>query len=130
MEAERERIVAVLDVPPDKTLSFVAEMDEVGGEGVETGIYACPMDADIVASWAGKCPKCGMKLMPAPAETKAPTAFVCPMDAEITATWAASCPKCGMTHVGWRHNIHTARHGLLKRLLRGAGRSRPLWLVR
>src|SRR5687767_2743016 len=73
MEAERERIVAMLDVPPDKTLSFVAEMDEVGGEGVETGIYACPMDADIVASWAGKCPKCGMKLMPAPAETEAPT---------------------------------------------------------
>jgi FtsP/CotA-like multicopper oxidase with cupredoxin domain len=97
MESERERIGAMLDAPPDKTLSFVAEMDEVGGEGVETGIYACPMDADIVASWAGKCPKCGMKLMPAPAETEAPTAFVCPMDAEITATWAASCPKCGMT---------------------------------
>jgi FtsP/CotA-like multicopper oxidase with cupredoxin domain len=97
MEAERVRIAAVLDAPPDKTLSFVAEMDEVGGEGVETGIYACPMDPDIVASWAGKCPKCGMKLMPAPAETEAPTAFVCPMDAEITATWAASCAKCGMT---------------------------------
>ena len=83
-------------LPPTRPF-FVAEMDEVGGEGVETGIYACPMDADIVASWAGKCPKCGMKLMPAPAETEAPTAFVCPMDAEITATWAASCPKCGMT---------------------------------
>ena len=81
MEAERVRIEAVLDAPPDKTLSFVAEMDEVGGEGVETGIYACPMDADIVASWAGKCPKCGMKLMPSPAETEAPTAFVCPMHA-------------------------------------------------
>ena len=97
MEAERARIGAVLDAPPDKTLSFVAEMDEVGGEGVETGIYSCPMHADIVASWAGKCPKCGMKLMPAPEETEAPIAFVCPMDAEITATWAASCPKCGMT---------------------------------
>ena len=97
MEAERKRIGAMLDAPPDKTLSFVAEMDEVGGEGVETGIYACPMDADIVASWAGKCPMCGMKLMPAPAETEAPTAFVCPMHAEITATWAAGCPKCGMT---------------------------------
>ena len=36
-------------------------MDEVGGEGVETGIYTCPMDADIVASWAGKRLKCGMK---------------------------------------------------------------------
>ena len=97
MKAERERIKAVLDAPPDKTLSFVAEMDEVGGEGVETGIYACPMDADIVAAWAGKCPKCGMKLMPAPVETEAPTAFVCPMHPEIAATWAASCPKCSMT---------------------------------
>jgi FtsP/CotA-like multicopper oxidase with cupredoxin domain len=97
MEAERERIGAVLDAPPDKTLSFVAEMDEVGGEGVETGIFVCPMHADIVASWAGKCPECGMKLMPSSAETEAPTAFVCPMHAEIVATWAATCPECGMT---------------------------------
>jgi FtsP/CotA-like multicopper oxidase with cupredoxin domain len=55
------------------------------------------MHADIVATWAGKCPKCGMKLMPAPAETESPTAFVCPMHPEITATWAGTCPKCGMT---------------------------------
>jgi FtsP/CotA-like multicopper oxidase with cupredoxin domain len=86
-----------LEAAPDKTLAFVAEMDEIGGEGVETGAYACPMHADIVATWAGKCPKCGMKLMPAPAETEPPTAFVCPMHAEITATWAGTCPKCGMT---------------------------------
>ena len=72
-------------------------MDEIGGEGVETGIYACPMHEDIVATWAGKCPKCGMKLMPAPAETEPPTGFVCPMHPEITATWAGTCPKCGMT---------------------------------
>jgi FtsP/CotA-like multicopper oxidase with cupredoxin domain len=97
VEALREQIAPYLEAPPDKTLSFVAEMDEVGGAGVDTGICACPMHAEIVASWAGKCPKCGMKLMPAPAETEAPTAFVCPMHAEIAATWAASCPKCGMT---------------------------------
>jgi FtsP/CotA-like multicopper oxidase with cupredoxin domain len=97
LSAERERMASFLEAAPDKTLAFVAEMDEIGGEGVETGIYACPMHADIVASWAGKCPKCGMKLMPAPAETEAPTAFVCPMHPEITATWAGTCPKCGMT---------------------------------
>jgi FtsP/CotA-like multicopper oxidase with cupredoxin domain len=97
MSAERERIAPYLEAAPDKTLAFVAEMDEIGGEGVETGIYACPMHADIVASWAGKCPKCGMKLMPAPAETEAPTAFVCPMHTEITASWGGTCPKCGMT---------------------------------
>jgi FtsP/CotA-like multicopper oxidase with cupredoxin domain len=97
MEALRDRIAPFLTGPPDKTLSFVAEMDEIGGEGVDTGIYSCPMHAEIVASWADKCPKCGMKLMPASAETEAPIAFVCPMHEEITATWAASCPKCGMT---------------------------------
>ena len=98
MRALRERIEPFIEAPPDKTISFVAEMDEVGPEGgVDTGVCACPMDPEIVASWAGKCPKCGMKLMPAPAETEAPTAFACPMHAEITATWAATCPKCGMT---------------------------------
>jgi FtsP/CotA-like multicopper oxidase with cupredoxin domain len=96
METLRERIAPFVDAPADKTLSFVAEMDEVGGEGVETGVHACPMHPEIAASWAGKCPRCGMKLMPAPADTEAPTAFLCPMHAEIAASWAASCPNCGM----------------------------------
>jgi FtsP/CotA-like multicopper oxidase with cupredoxin domain len=96
MSAERARIAPYLEAAPDKTLAFVAEMDEIGGEGVETGVYACPMHAEIVATWAGKCPKCGMKLMPAP-ETEPPTAYACPMHPEITATWAGTCPKCGMT---------------------------------
>jgi FtsP/CotA-like multicopper oxidase with cupredoxin domain len=117
-EALRERIAPFVEAPPAKTLSFVAEMDEVGGEGVDTGIYACPMHAEIVASWAGKCPKCAMKLMPATAETEAPTSFACPMHAEIAATWAASCPKCGMTlrasgtgHGHGEHQGHAEHHG-------------------
>jgi FtsP/CotA-like multicopper oxidase with cupredoxin domain len=97
MEVLRETIAPLIDAPPDRTLSFVAEMDEVGGEAVDTGIYACPMHPEIVASWGNKCPKCGMKLMPAPVEAEAPDAFACPMHAEIAATWAASCPTCGMT---------------------------------
>ena len=97
LSAERDRIAPYLEAAPDKTLAFVAEMDEIGGEEVETGIYVCPMHEDIVATWAGKCPKCGMKLMPAPVETESPTAFSCPMHPEITATWAGTCPKCGMT---------------------------------
>jgi FtsP/CotA-like multicopper oxidase with cupredoxin domain len=97
MQAARERILALIDAPPDKTLSFVAEMDDVRSEGaIDTGEYACPMHPEIVASWAGMCPRCGMKLMPASEETEPPTAFACAMDAEIMATWAAICPKCGM----------------------------------
>src|SRR4029078_4071398 len=63
----------------------------------ETGIFACPMHPEIVASWEGKCPKCGMKLMPVGPEVAAQTEYACPMHPEITATWAGECPKCGMT---------------------------------
>ncbi len=98
MQVVRERVAPWFEAPPDKTLSFIAEMDQVGPEGgVDTGVYACPMHSQVVSSWAGKCPRCGMKLMPAGAGTEPPTAFVCPMHADIAAAWAASCPKCGMT---------------------------------
>jgi FtsP/CotA-like multicopper oxidase with cupredoxin domain len=115
MRAAREHLERFLEAPPDKTLSFVAEMDEVGAEaGVDTGVYACPMDPEIVASWAGRCPKCGMKLMPAEPETESATAFACPMHADITATWAADCPKCGMTlrpTGSGEHHGHLEHHG-------------------
>ena len=55
------------------------------------------MHPEIIASWAGKCPKCGMKLLPAEPGIEAPTAYACPMHPEVTATWAGTCPKCGMT---------------------------------
>jgi len=96
--AERERIAPYLEAEPDKTLAFVAEMD-MGAEAMEAGtaVHACPMHEDIVATWQAKCPTCGMKLMPSPADSPRPSAFACPMHPEITATWASECPKCGMT---------------------------------
>jgi FtsP/CotA-like multicopper oxidase with cupredoxin domain len=97
LAAERERIEPYLSAAPDKTLALVAEMD-LGEPELEQGaVYACPMHPDIVASWAGKCPKCGMKLLPAQAAVEPPTEYACPMHADVTATWAATCPKCGMT---------------------------------
>ena len=98
LSAERERIAPYLEAEPHKTLAFVAEMDR-GEPETEAGtaVYACPMHEDIVATWEGKCPKCGMKLMASPAGTARPSAFACPMHPEITATWAGECPKCGMT---------------------------------
>jgi FtsP/CotA-like multicopper oxidase with cupredoxin domain len=95
--AERERIAPYVEAPPDKILALVAEMD-LGGPEVEAGaVFACPMHPEIIASWAGKCPKCGMKLLPAEPGIEAPTAYACPMHPEVTATWAGTCPKCGMT---------------------------------
>ena len=95
--AERKRMAPYLEAPPDKILALVAEMD-LGGTEVQTGaVFVCPMHPEIIASWAGKCPKCGMKLIAGEPGIGAPTAFACPMHPEVTATWAGTCPECGMT---------------------------------
>jgi FtsP/CotA-like multicopper oxidase with cupredoxin domain len=64
MAAEHERAAGYLDAPPDKTLALVAEMDLEEPSADETLRYVCPMHPEIVSDAPGKCPKCGMKLMP------------------------------------------------------------------
>src|ERR671936_297292 len=59
----REHIEPFLQVAPDKTLSFVAEMDMGVPEGVQV-VYVCPMHPEVVSEEPGRCPKCGMKLLP------------------------------------------------------------------
>jgi FtsP/CotA-like multicopper oxidase with cupredoxin domain len=108
---ERARLTAELDAGPDKTLAFVAEMDMEApslGAGAQL-IYTCPMHADVVSQEPGKCPKCGMKLLPA----AAPTGYACPMHPEVTSDNADRCPKCGMKLVpaglvstGHEHDHH------------------------
>jgi FtsP/CotA-like multicopper oxidase with cupredoxin domain len=110
LEVERERLAPYLTAPSDKTLALVAEMD-LGGPEVEQGaVHACPMHPEIVASWADKCPKCGMKLLPAEANIEPPTAYACPMHSDITATWPAACPKCGMTLRPNEGDVEAATH--------------------
>jgi FtsP/CotA-like multicopper oxidase with cupredoxin domain len=88
----RERIEPFLKAPPDKTLSFVAEMDMGVPEGVPV-VYACPMHADVVSDEPGSCPKCGMKLL---AQAGEETTYLCPMHPEVTSDKPDRCPKCGM----------------------------------
>jgi len=59
----RERIEPYLQSPPDKTLSFVAEMDLAAPEG-EDVVYVCPMHPEVRSDGPDRCPKCGMKLLP------------------------------------------------------------------
>jgi FtsP/CotA-like multicopper oxidase with cupredoxin domain len=62
LAAERERLGAYLDAEPDKTIAFGAEMD-MGGASADG--YVCPMHLEVTSDVAGKCPECGMKLVPA-----------------------------------------------------------------
>jgi FtsP/CotA-like multicopper oxidase with cupredoxin domain len=88
----RERIEPFFKAPPDKTLSFVAEMDMGVPEGVPV-VYVCPMHPEVVSEEPGSCPKCGMKLLAQAAEK---TTYVCPMHPEVTSDKPDRCPKCGM----------------------------------
>jgi len=62
MAAERERVAPYLSAGPDKVLSFVGVMDLGAGEAA---LYVCPMHPDVTSDSADRCPKCGMKLVPA-----------------------------------------------------------------
>ena len=88
----RKRIEPFLTAPPDKTLSFVAEMDMGVPEGVPV-VYVCPMHPEVVSDEPGSCPKCGMKLLGQAAEQ---TTYMCPMHPEVTSENPDRCPKCGM----------------------------------
>jgi FtsP/CotA-like multicopper oxidase with cupredoxin domain len=88
----RERIEPFLTAPPDKTLSFVAEMDMGVPEGVPV-VYVCPMHSEVVSAEPGSCPTCGMKLLAQAAEE---VTYVCPMHPEVKSDKPDRCPKCGM----------------------------------
>src|SRR6476659_4891411 len=89
MVAERHRIAPHRERDPDKTVAFVAEMDFEAPEGAVA--FSCPMHPEVVSLEEGKCPQCGMKLMPT-----AGVAYTCPMHPEVVSAEQGRCPECGM----------------------------------
>jgi FtsP/CotA-like multicopper oxidase with cupredoxin domain len=97
LSAVRQSVAHDLDRAPDKVLAFVASMPSLyGAEDVAATLYVCPMHPEVSAAEAGRCPKCGMKLVPQSAETPSASSYVCPMHAEVTATSPGVCGVCGM----------------------------------
>src|SRR3954468_7593898 len=95
--AERQQLDAWLAAPPDKVLALVAEMDDPTAPQGTSGPtdYACPMHPEVTSDEAGRCPKCGMKLLATAAQT-APTTYACPMHPDVVSEQPGRCPKCGM----------------------------------
>ena len=80
------------------TISDMHKPDKVKAATELSGIYTCPMPEHfhVLQYGAGKCPECGMKLVPIE-ETENTNVFVCPMpEDQVVSDSAGRCPKCNM----------------------------------
>jgi FtsP/CotA-like multicopper oxidase with cupredoxin domain len=93
LTAERQGLARYLEVAPDKTLAFVAEMDFDAPDADGPVVYTCPMHPAVLTDEPGRCPDCGMKLL----ATAAPaTTYTCPMHPAVVSEQPDRCPECGM----------------------------------
>jgi FtsP/CotA-like multicopper oxidase with cupredoxin domain len=95
LAVEHQSIGHDTERPPDKILAFYSLMPLLyGADDSPASAYACPMHPEVTATEPATCPKCGMKLVAAPART--PASYACPMHPDVTATEPGTCPQCGM----------------------------------
>jgi FtsP/CotA-like multicopper oxidase with cupredoxin domain len=105
LTADRARVEAARDRPPDKTLAFESLMPLLyGDQSTPASAWTCPMHPDVVAAEPGTCPTCGMKLIPTAAS------WTCPMHPDVVAAESGTCPTCGMklvpTSASWTCPMH------------------------
>jgi multidrug efflux pump subunit AcrA (membrane-fusion protein) len=69
------------------------------GDTAQARRYTCIMHPEVISDKPGKCPKCGMELVPktsgtaTSADTKQ---YTCTMHPEVISDKPGKCPKCGM----------------------------------
>ncbi|HLG31732.1 MAG TPA: heavy metal-binding domain-containing protein [Ignavibacteriaceae bacterium] len=81
-------------------------------------IYSCTMHPDVKSLEPGKCPKCGMDLIPfeytKTDSTKSSDEdyYTCSMHPEVQSDKPGNCPKCGMELVK-KSEASTSNHGMM-----------------
>jgi len=84
-----------ISVPTRAITSFNAEGRPAVWVAVGSDVtYTCPMHPEVVQAVPGKCPKCGMDLVPR--KQKAAHTYYCTMHPEVRQDHPGTCPKCGM----------------------------------
>jgi hypothetical protein len=76
--------------------SFAVQAQHSPGQTDTTApvLYTCPMHPEVISKTPGKCPKCGMTLLPQKKQVAG--IYVCPMHPEVTSDQPGKCPRCGM----------------------------------
>lgn len=64
LSALRRSLEPDLARAPDKVVAFVASMPLLYAGAAPADEYVCPMHPEVTSKEAGRCPKCGMKLVP------------------------------------------------------------------
>ncbi|MFA0732389.1 MAG: hypothetical protein BKPUNTRY_001941 [Candidatus Fervidibacter sp.] len=90
---------------------WVAEPMEATGKTE----YTCPMHPEVRSDKPGRCPKCGMDLVPTKRHTAAQkTEYTCPMHPEVRSDKPGRCPKCGMDLVPTKRRSEETKMARLK----------------
>jgi multidrug efflux pump subunit AcrA (membrane-fusion protein) len=114
----KRRIPNAITVPNEAITQFnnqpavwVAEpMSETGKTE-----YTCPMHPEVRSDKPGRCPKCGMDLVPTKRHAPTPkTEYTCPMHPEVRSDKPGKCPKCGMNLVPTKRQVGEAKVARLR----------------